>query len=158
MTYAPGGLAVRSLLRFALPGPAIGSLLRFASLAGMRTRTAQRLTRTAVVLVILSGCLWSLSFAWILLFKSEGLLPPRWRIPEVPHGVAVLEDDKNCASGGCWWSLTLRPPAGQSPEDLKRQLGLEAAEELLPTLTDPGYVTRSAEVSKGDVVVRVSYD
>jgi hypothetical protein len=129
----------------------------FASLAGMTTRTAQRLTRVAVCLVLLAGCLWSLSFVGIFLFKDEGLLPPKWRIPEVPPRVSVLADDKSCASGGCWWTLTLRPPAGQSPEDLKRQLGLETAQELLPTLTDPGYVTRSAEISKGDVIVRVRY-
>jgi hypothetical protein len=123
----------------------------------MTTRTTRRLTLVAVCTVLLAGCLWSLSFVWILLFKEEGLLPPRWRIPEVPPGVSVLADDENCASGGCWRTLTLRPPAGQSPEVLKRRLGLETAQELPPTLTDPGYVARSAEISKGDVIVRVRY-
>ncbi|MFD1365428.1 hypothetical protein [Actinoplanes sichuanensis] len=98
-----------------------------------------------------------MSFVFILLFKEEGLLPPEWRIPEVPPRVGILENDKDCGSGGCWWRLTLRPPTGMSPEELKRQLGLEKAEELLPTLTDPGYVSRSAEIRNGDVIVRVRY-
>ncbi|MEU4158008.1 hypothetical protein [Actinoplanes sp. NPDC026670] len=123
----------------------------------MTSRTRRWLTRGTTLVVVAGGCLWSLSFVFILLFKEEGLLPPEWRVPETPPRVVVLDNTHNCGSGGCWREITLRPPAGTSPEDLKRQLGLERAEELPPTLTDPGFVSRGARIRDGDVIVIVRY-
>ncbi|MFC4066527.1 hypothetical protein [Actinoplanes subglobosus] len=119
--------------------------------------TARRIGGAAAVLVILAGCLWSVCFGWLYVFADEGAMPPKWRIPPVPAGTTVLEEGMQCASGGCWWALTLQPPAGQSPEDLRRQMGLETEKRLRPTLTDPAYVITGANIRQGHVVVYVRY-
>ncbi|MEU8661081.1 hypothetical protein [Actinoplanes philippinensis] len=123
----------------------------------MTTRTALRVTRAAILLVIAAGFLWSLCFAWLYLFGDEGATPPDWRVPAVPAGATVVEEGMQCASGGCWWGLTVKPAPGQTPEELQRRMGLEAEERLGPTLTDPGYVVRGAHIRQGNVVVYVSY-
>jgi hypothetical protein len=151
------GSALPLPMGYAPRRPTVRLLIRFADLAGMATRTVLRLLRVAVSLLIVAGFLWSLCFAWIRLSSEEGAMPPRWRIPEVPAGATVLDDGMDCASGGCWWSLTLRPPPGRSPEELRRQMGLETEEEPAPTLTDPGFVVRGAHVRRGNVVVYVGY-
>ncbi|WP_433789401.1 hypothetical protein [Actinoplanes sp. CA-252034] len=123
----------------------------------MTTRTVLRVIRAAALVVITAGFLWSVRFAWLYVFSDEGAMPPQWRVPPVPAGATVLEDGMQCASGGCWWSLTLKPPPGRTPEEMRWQMGLETEERLGPTLTDPGYVLRGAHIRQGNVVVYVSY-
>jgi hypothetical protein len=123
----------------------------------MTSRIALQIGRTAVYLVVLAGFLWGLWFAALWMFSDEGAMPPRWRIPVVPVSATIVEDTMMCASGGCWWSVTLTPPAGQSPEDLARQMDLAQERTLPPTLTDPGFVTVGANSRQGRLVVYVSY-
>ena len=75
----------------------------------------------AVGLLVVAYGLWA---AYLAVFDSEGELPPRSRIPEVPGDARVVSDTKECASGGCWWELVLRPAAGQSPEELAAHMGV----------------------------------
>ncbi|MFC7531664.1 hypothetical protein [Actinoplanes sp. GCM10030250] len=123
----------------------------------MTFRTALRIGRTAVYLAVAAGLLWCLWFAALWMFGDEGAMPPRWRIPAVPAGATVVEDTMMCASGGCWWSLTLTPSASQTPEDLAREMGLARERTLPPTLTDPGFVTVGADPRQDRLVVYVGY-
>lgn len=127
------------------------------SLVPVTFRIALRVGRTAVYLGMVVGFLWSLWFAALWMFSDEGAMPPRGRIPAVPAGASIVEDTMMCASGGCWWSVTLTPPAGQSPEDLARQMELAQERTLPPTLTDPAFVTVGANPRQGRLVVYVSY-
>lgn len=42
--------------------------------------------------------------------------------PELPEGVTVIDDQRNCGSGGCWQELTLRGPQNQSHSKLAASL------------------------------------
>lgn len=110
----------------------------------------------SVTLGLLS-CLWVLSFLWLQVFKTEGSLPPKWRIPEVPPGATVADESRECASGGCWRTITVMPAAGQSPEDLAREMGLSEDLSLSPTLFDPASVYVGADPREGRLIVHVGY-
>lgn len=123
----------------------------------MTSRTARWIGRAAVSLILTAVVGWCLWFAALWLFSSEGAMPPRWRIPAVPAGATVVEDTTECGSGGCWWSITLMPPAGQSPEDLARQMDLARGRVLPPTLTDPAFVHLGANSRGGHLELYVGY-
>ncbi|WP_309103532.1 hypothetical protein [Microbacterium sp.] len=103
--------------------------------AAPRARTAARSRRTlrtviAVVIVALAllcaGRMW-----WMSAMATEGAVPPASAIP-LPAGVEIRSESSDCASGGCWATLTLRPPAGQTPEALAEEIG------ATPQLAIPG--------------------
>ncbi|MFE9190998.1 hypothetical protein ACFYL6_15420 [Micromonospora sp. NPDC007208] len=127
------------------------------SRTALRRRTRRILVAVSVTLGLLS-CLWVLSFLWLQVFKTEGSLPPKSRIPEVPAGATVAEESMECASGGCWRTITLVPAAGQSPEDLAREMGLTEELSLPPTLFDPASVYVGANPRDGRLIVRVGYE
>lgn len=111
----------------------------------------------SVTLGLLS-CLWVLSFLWLQVFKTEGSLPPTWRMPEVPPGATVADESMECASGGCWRTITVVPAAGQSPEDLAREMGLSEDLSLSPTLFDPASVYVGADPREGRLIIHVGYE
>jgi hypothetical protein len=101
---------------------------------------------------------WTLWFLALLAFGNEGALPPKWRIPDVPAGATVVEQSRTCGSGGCWWQLILRPPPGQTPQDLARDMGLSREQHEWPALLDPGFVAAGAEARDDELVVHVGYE
>lgn len=110
----------------------------------------------AVTLGLLS-CLWVLWFLWLQVFGTEGALPPMSRMPEVPAGATVTEKSMECASGGCWRTITIVPAAGQSPRDLAHEMGLSEEQSLPPTLLDPRSVSVRARPVEGELLVHVGY-
>ncbi|WP_433262278.1 hypothetical protein ACQPWR_22430 [Micromonospora vinacea] len=126
------------------------------SRTALRRRTRRTLVAVSVTLGLLS-CLWVLSFLWLQVFKTEGSLPPKWRMPEVPPGATVADESMECASGGCWRTITVVPAAGQSPEDLAREMGLSEELSLSPTLFDPASVYVGADPREGRLIVHVGY-
>ncbi|MDG4782524.1 hypothetical protein O7614_22960 [Micromonospora sp. WMMD961] len=126
------------------------------SRTALRRRSKRTLVAVSVTLGLLS-CLWVLSFLWLQVFKTEGSLPPRSRMPAVPSGATVADEGMECASGGCWRTITLVPAAGQSPEDLAREMGLSDELRLPPTLFDPATVYVGARPKEGELIVRVGY-
>ncbi|WP_327041372.1 hypothetical protein OG400_30000 [Micromonospora ureilytica] len=122
----------------------------------LRRRTKHVLVAVSVTLGLLS-CLWVLSFLWLQVFKTEGSLPPKSRMPEVPSGATIADESMECASGGCWRTITVVPAAGQSPEDLARQMGLSEDLSLPPTLFDPASVYVGADPKEGKLLVHVGY-
>ncbi|MGC4880564.1 hypothetical protein ACLQ26_30345 [Micromonospora sp. DT43] len=130
----------------------------------MTSETVPRRRRTKRVLVAVSvtvgllSCLWVLWFLSLRVFGDEGALPPKSRLPEVPAGASVVDESTECASGGCWRQLTLAPAAGQTPEDLAREMGLTEEQSLPPTLFDPGSVYVGARVAEGRLIVHLGYE
>ncbi|MEU8419269.1 hypothetical protein AB0C15_00135 [Micromonospora sp. NPDC048835] len=121
-----------------------------------RRRRKHVLVAAAVTVGVLS-CLWVLWFLTLRVFSSEGALPPKSRIPEMPAGASVVDEGKECASGGCWWQLTLAPAAGQTPEELAREMGLTEEQSLPPTLFDPASVYVGADPREGKLIIHVGY-
>lgn len=99
--------------------------------------------------------MWALRFP--LLALDEGALPPKSRIPHMPADATVLEETEACGSGGCWWLITVKPPAGQSPEELARDMGLSEKRREPATLLDPGAVYVGAEARGDELVIHVGY-
>jgi hypothetical protein len=118
-----------------------------------------RRMRLAVVLTVLIGsCLWSCGFAWLWLAGDEGALPPTWRMPDLPDGAKIVDDeDRSCGSGGCTKLIKVRPPAGQTPEDLAREIGVDKPQLLSPALFDPAEVGMSAEPDGRYLIVHLTY-
>ncbi|MFI1991830.1 hypothetical protein [Actinoplanes sp. NPDC020271] len=119
-----------------------------------------RRTRNVVVGLIsvsaVAACLWGTVFLYIRTL-GEGSLPPDSRIPAVPAGATVVSKEQACGSGGCWWQLTVEPPAGQSPEELARAMGLAESQTKSPTLFDPGSVYIVTRVRDDRLIMNVGY-
>ncbi|MEU8256487.1 hypothetical protein AB0C06_19740 [Micromonospora inaquosa] len=126
------------------------------SQTALRRRTKHVLVAVSVTLGLLS-CLWVLSFLWLQVFGTEGALPPRSRMPGVPSGATVTDESTECASGGCWRTITVVPAPGQSPEDLAHEMGLSEELRLPPTLFDPASVYVGAHSREGKLVVHLGY-
>ena len=107
----------------------------------------------AVVLVLAYG-IWA---AYLAFTASEGALPPRFRLPDVPSGARVLQDTSQCASGGCWRQLVLQPAGDESPGDLADQMGLLREVRYSWRLFDPHSVTIGSRAEGGQLSVYVQY-
>ncbi|MEU7846103.1 hypothetical protein [Micromonospora parva] len=118
---------------------------------------AKRTLLAVSVTVGLLSCLWVLRFLWLQVFHTEGALPPMSRVPQVPAGATVTHEGMECASGGCWRTITLAPAGGQSPQDLARAMGLAEEQTLPPTLFDPMSVYLAAKPQDGELIVYLSY-
>ncbi|MBQ1030466.1 hypothetical protein ABZ388_23540 [Micromonospora parva] len=127
-----------------------------SSRTALRRRTKHALVAVSVTLGLLS-CLWVLSFVWLQMFKTEGELPPTSRMPQVPAGAKVTDEGMECASGGCWRTITVVPAAGQSSADLAREMGLSKELILPPTLFDPASVYVGAHPEDGELIVHIGY-
>jgi hypothetical protein len=94
---------------------------------------SRRIFKIGCVVAFLGGCLWSCGFGWLWLAGDEGALPPTWRMPDLPTGAKIVDDeDRSCGSGSCTKLIKVRPPAGQSPRDLARDMGVEKGRLLCP--------------------------
>ncbi|GAA4977358.1 hypothetical protein [Actinoplanes utahensis] len=120
----------------------------------MRSRTV---LWSVSIVAGLAACCWGGRFLGTATLGAELSMPPRWRIPEVPAGATVVEDTRSCGSGGCGWSLTLQPAAGQTAEELAREMGVAEWRNEPPTLTDPAFVSVGSHIRAGQVVVYVGY-
>jgi hypothetical protein len=110
-----------------------------------------------VLIVGVSACLWGGRFLYLAALGDEGALPPASRAPRIPAGATLVAADKACGSGGCWREITVRPAAGQTAEELARQMGLTGEQQKSPTLTDPATVHVSSWTRDGLLVIDVGY-
>lgn len=75
----------------------------------------------------------------------------------LPLGAEVVTESQGCASGGCWIDLVVRPPDGQSPEDLANELGATPQLQLPGNLLDPRTVSVWAEPDADSLKLRADY-
>lgn len=98
--------------------------------------------------------------AWVgylAVMASEGAVPPRSRVPDVPSGARVVSETTECASGGCWRQLLLRPGAGQSPEELAAEMGVAEEKRHPFRALDPHAVTVGSRVAGDRLSIYVQY-
>lgn len=116
----------------------------------MTARVAVRVVLvTLVVLVVVAVVRYGALFA----FATEGDVPPTGAAP-LPAGATVVDATKECASGGCWTQLTVRPPSGTSSERLAARLD---GTRIAGSLWDPRTVNVAAESDGDQVLVRADY-
>lgn len=88
------------------------------------TRTNRR--RTARSILIVAAVLLALFYVgrvgWLFMWADEGDVPPLSSVP-LPDGAAILNEAVRCGSGGCSVVFLVRPPEGQSAEELATQMG-----------------------------------
>ncbi|HEY1133156.1 MAG TPA: hypothetical protein VGE77_01145 [Nocardioides sp.] len=136
--------------------------------AGARRSARPRWERwlgCAAVLAFVTAWLHLVMATYLWAFSSEGSLPPRWRVPDVPDGAVVVREGEACASGGCWREVVVDPADGDTPADLAAAMGLTPDEQYGFVsrdrqgwrFLDPAPVAIHSEASGGLLVVIVQY-
>lgn len=90
------------------------------------------------------------------IFATEGDVPAADSVP-LPAGSKVIDEQKECASGGCWAVLSVQPPKGTTPQDLATSLGMSPQARRSGTLWDPRTITLSSEVQGELLIIRADY-
>jgi hypothetical protein len=121
------------------------------------TRSRRRRILIALAIVVPVLVLGALGrYAMLALFATEGDVPAASSIA-LPEGSEVLEESTECASGGCWLLLTVRPPAEMTPDDLASALGTTPQARVPGNPWDPRTVSLGAEVHGSDLLVQADY-
>ncbi len=95
-------------------------------------------------------------FAPVLLINiDEMAVPPA---SELPDGLAVESEELGCGSGGCWRDFRVRPPEGQSAEELAAELGLGRDSCAARSLLDRRRVCTGGNVLGDQVRVYLLYE
>lgn len=89
-------------------------------------------------------------------FASEGDVPSSSSIA-LPTGAEISSESRDCASGGCWITLEVQPPSGQTPHELAAQLGLTPDAERPGNFWDPRTIWLSAEPGVSVLEIRADY-
>ncbi|WP_181422750.1 hypothetical protein [Curtobacterium sp. MCLR17_043] len=123
-----------------------------------RQRTNTRRAIVVTVLIISAAALLFIGLRTALLFMgaTEGDVPATASIP-LPAGSKVVDEDEQCASGGCWSLVSVQPPSGMSPTELSTTLGTEPFARLPGTLWDPRVVNLTSEVQGDLLVIQADY-
>ncbi|WIE82397.1 hypothetical protein [Curtobacterium sp. MCPF17_021] len=123
-----------------------------------RQRTNTRRAVIATVLIVSAAALLfiGLRTALLVMGATEGDVPATASIP-LPAGSKVVDEEKQCASGGCWSLVSVQPPAGVSPAELSTTLGTEPFARLPGTLWDPRVVNLTSEVQGDLLVIQADY-
>ncbi|MDO9396095.1 MAG: hypothetical protein Q7T71_06100, partial [Herbiconiux sp.] len=110
----------------------------------------------AVVVVVVAATyvIWA---GYLAVVAGEGALPPRSRIPDLPSDARVLSETVECASGGCWREILVRPAGGQSPAELATELDLVDEQRHPWRLSDPHSVSVGSRVTGDDLRIYVQY-
>ncbi|WP_131922605.1 MULTISPECIES: hypothetical protein [unclassified Curtobacterium] len=123
------------------------------------TATGRR-KRSVVVMVVVTLALVTLlagvRLVSLFAFATEGDVPPASSV-SLPAGSELITEEKECASGGCWAVLSVRPPEGVSPQDLATSLGMTPQARQRGTLWDPRTVNLSSEADGELLVIRADY-
>lgn len=106
----------------------------------------------AVVLVLL----YAGRVAWLFVMADEGDVPPASVIP-LPAGAEILGESEGCGSGGCTLTVTVRPPAGQSADDLAIEIGATPQLLVSGNLWDPRTVSVFARPAGGILNLNLDY-
>jgi hypothetical protein len=116
----------------------------------------KRVVGGVVVAAVVLGTLY---LGWALLLfagSTEGDVPDVSRLA-LPVGSEVVSETRDCASGGCWIDVVVRPPDGQSPEDLAVELGAAPQLQLRGNIVDPRTVWVWAEPGVDELKLRADY-
>lgn len=117
-----------------------------------RSRARGLIVAALVVISLLLGG------RYVLLFigATEGDIPSSSSLP-LPVGTEIVSEQSDCASGGCWLELTVRPPRGTSPQELAEQMGADPQLEISGNLLDPRTIWVWAEPGNSLLTLRADY-
>jgi hypothetical protein len=123
-----------------------------------RHRTNIRRAIVVTVLIVSAAALLFIGLRTALLFMgaTEGDVPATASIP-LPAGSRVVDEDEQCASGGCWSLVSVQPPSGMSPTELSTTLGTEPFARLPGSLWDPRVINLTSEVQGDLLVIQADY-
>lgn len=85
-------------------------------------------------------------------------IPPSSDGPDLPAGVDVASDERQCGSGGCWRELTLRGPEHQTAEELAASLDLAEESCRTRSLLDRRRVCTGVTIAGDEVRIYVQFD
>lgn len=108
---------------------------------------------TLVIVACLVGVLvvgYAGRVAWLFMGATEGDVPSASSLP-LPAGSQIVDVTTECASGGCWSLIDVRPPEGTTPGDLARELGIDPQAKISGNLLDPRTIWLRAEQA-GDLL------
>ncbi|MDY0912283.1 hypothetical protein [Rathayibacter festucae] len=97
-----------------------------------------------------------LYYGGLAVFVTEGDVPAASAI-DLPDGSELVGETVECASGGCWRLLSVRPPDGMTPEQLSGEIGTTPQARIAGTLWDPRTITVSSAVEGPLLKVRADY-
>ena len=106
-----------------------------------------------LVVVAVVAALYLLRLGALAVSATEGDVPAVSAIP-LPEGSTVVERREECASGGCWITVSVLPPAGTTPGELAAELGATPQARLPGTPWDPRTVSLRAEVRAELLVIQ----
>lgn len=99
---------------------------------------------------------FAVRFIGLAVFATEGDVPAASSL-HFPDGSVVEHEGIECASGGCWATVSVRPPEGMTPDELSRELGTTPQSHIPGTLWDPRTVNLSSESRGRLLIVRADY-
>lgn len=109
----------------------------------------RRVTWTILITVAVALALFYAGrVAWLFVMEDEGDVPPVSVVP-LPAGAEVLGETVGCGSGGCTLNLTVRPPAGQSADELAAEIRATPQLMVPGNLWDPRTVSVFARPAVG---------
>lgn len=119
-------------------------------------RILRKVVVIATILLVVGALFYMVRLGWLSMMATEGDVPSISSVP-LPEGTEVLGETKDCASGGCWANVTLRPPAGQSAVELAEQIGATSQLAIPGNLLDPRTVWVSAKPAGGMLLLTMDY-
>ena len=102
--------------------PGRGASERHGYPVAMGTRRSHGIVAVVIAGLVLLGVLYIAHVLLLFAGATEGDVPEASRL-HLPAGADVIGQAHDCASGGCWVTLSVRPPDGRTPEDLAADTG-----------------------------------
>lgn len=102
----------------------------------------------ALLLVIITG--YAVRLIGLAIFAIEGDVPAASSL-HLPDGSTVVSQTTDCASGGCWANISVRPPEGMNPDELSREIGTTPRAQISGNLWDPRTINLTSE-SRGQLL------
>ncbi len=121
-----------------------------------RDRRRRTVKVTVIVAAVLLVLFYGVRVGWLFVMADEGDTPALSSIP-IPAGAEVIGQDKGCGSGGCTMTFIVRPPAGQTPEELAAQIGAAPYLAVPGNVWDPRTVGVYARASAGTLKLVTEY-
>jgi len=119
-------------------------------------RSGRPFVTTGVLIVVAAVLGVLVYYGGLALFATEGDVPSAADIG-LPEGSEVVAQTVECGSGGCWRTLSVRPPGAMTPEQLSSELGTTPQARIAGTIFDPRTVSVSSSVEGPLLKVRADY-
>lgn len=123
---------------------------------GAMTDVRRRAVRAVALVVVVLALLYAVRVAWLFMNATEGDVPAPSALP-LPAGTEILSESRDCASGGCWIAIDVRPPSGQTPEGLAEDMGATPQLEVPGNVLDPRTIWVWAEPRGSVLTLRADY-